>query len=142
MFLASILGPIFLQNRSKRGGGELDTTILFIIFASCRLFGVPPGSDFLDFRPNLKGFFDHFWQFSETVFQHFYYTCSHKLALFFAMNLAAGCWLAGGWWGVAKRKESPTVLVVKTYLMSHVCYRSLCYCSTASTELFELFEFA
>ena len=73
---------------------ELDTTTLFIIFASGRLFGVPPGSDFFDFRPNLGGFSDHFWQFLEAVFQHVYYTSSHKLALFFAMNLAAGCWLA------------------------------------------------
>ena len=88
------MGPNFQQNRLKRGG-ELGNTTLFIIFASGRLFGVPPGSDFLDFRPNLGGFSDHFWQFFETVFQQCCYISSHKLAIFFPMSLAAGCCLAG-----------------------------------------------
>ena len=53
--LAFILHPISSQI-ARNEGDELNAATIFIVFASCRLFGVPPGSDLFDFRSILEGF--------------------------------------------------------------------------------------
>ena len=102
--LASILEPIFLQNRSKRGD-RIKHHHTFYYFRFWSPLCGTPWLWFLRFSTQsgriLRPFLSVFW----TVSQLFRYISSYKLALFFVMNLAAGCWLAGGWWGGAKRKE-------------------------------------
>ena len=56
--------------------------------------GYPPGSDLLDFRPNLGRFCDHFWELRETVFDIFaifaYYFFSNTWAASSAIHRGNG----------------------------------------------------